>query len=217
MALSIKVEVSKSVTDAPAQVAKRIAALKGARLNTQIGRGVANLFQGHFISLDARRANSLGGKRTHFYGDAAEATSSSGTDAEAIVTVAQQGIRQRLLGGTIRPGAGKKYLTIPARAEAYGKRAREFKDLRFVKLKNGRGMLVAGELTGATGKISKKGELQFRAGSEEGVVMYWLVPSVAQKADRGVLPSDEAIRASVEKTIDAAWKFALGPQGGATK
>jgi hypothetical protein len=205
MALSITVDISKAALKAPAEVARRVAVLRGAALNRQIGRGVAGLFSDHFRYLDATRPNALGGNRTHFYGDAAKAVSSDGDNEGATITVAQQGIRQRLQGGTIRPGAGKKYLTIPARAEAYGRRAREFHDLKFVKLKNGRGMLVAGELTGLTGKMNKKGEVVERPGTEDGVVMYWLVPSVVQKADPSVLPPGAAIRGMVQHVIDQAF------------
>lgn len=204
MALSQTVEISANLLAAPMEVQKRALALQGQKLNTQIARGVQQVFMAHFFELDRTRANDLGGKRTHFYGDAAKATSSQGTETEAIVTVAQQGIRQRLEGGTIRAKPGG-WLTIPARAEAYGRRAREFHDLHFIKLKNGNAMLVAGELTGATGRMDKKGNLQTRAGSEEGVVMYWLVPEVYQAPDASVLPKAIDIEAVVVKTVDAAW------------
>lgn len=213
MALSQKVEISQNLLAAPMEVQRRALALKGAKLNTQIARGVQQLFVGHFFELDKTRANDLGGKRTHFYGDAAKATSSEGTDSEAIVTVAQQGIRQRLEGGTIRAKPGS-WLTIPARGEAYGRRAREFHDLHFIPLKNGNAMLVAGELTSATGKLDKKGNVVTRAGSEEGVVMYWLVKEVTQAPDRSVLPSAIEIEAAVVSTVDAAWGFKQLGQGG---
>jgi hypothetical protein len=193
MGLSITVDISKAALDAPA-VLRRAAALQGKKLNTQIARGVQQLFMSHFFELDRTRANDLGGKRTHFYGDAAKATASEGTDSEAIVTVAQQGIRQRLEGGEIHAKPGS-WLTIPARGEAYGHRAREFHDLHFVKLKNGNAMLIAGELTGATGKMDKKGNLITRGGTEEGVVMYWLVKDVIQEKDPSVLPSEEKFAA----------------------
>jgi hypothetical protein len=116
MALSQTVEISEKLQRLPQELQERAIALKGAKLNTQIARGVQQLFMAHFFDLDKTRANPFGAAvKTHFYGDAAKATSSSGTDSEAIVTVAQQGIRQRLEGGTIRAKPGG-WLTIPARA-----------------------------------------------------------------------------------------------------
>lgn len=212
MALTLEYDVS-GLFEATRDMEARIKALQGARLNVQIGRGVANLFRDHLFKLNGQRANALGGKRTNFYSDAAKATHSSGNDSEAVVTISQQGIRQRLLGGTIRPTGGKKYLTIPARAEAYGRRAGEFQDLQFVKLKNGTAMLIAGGGTGL--KLNSKGEAVTRKGFEEGLVMFWLVPSVVQRPDRSVLPSDEAIYAAIRGTVQAAWKQAgRGSVGG---
>jgi hypothetical protein len=210
MGLSITVDISKAAENAPAEVLRRARALQGKRLNTQIARGVQQLFQKHFFALDSSRANGLGGQRTHFYADAAKATSSEGTESEAIITVAQQGIRQRRFGGTIKARPGS-WLTIPARAEAYGRRAREFHDLHFVKLKNGNAMLIAGGATGLTGKFNKKGEAIERGGSEEGVVMYWLVPSITQDADPSVLPTETEVRDIVRGVINAAWQRKDGP------
>lgn len=211
MALTVTVDVSREATEVGSQIAARAAALQGARLNTQIGRGVAELFRLNFRNLDRERANALGGKRTHFYSDAMKATFSSGDDEGATVTVAALGIRQRLLGGTIKPREGK-YLTIPARAEAYGRRAREFQNLKFVRLSGGRGMLVA-DGAGRAGHSSKK-----HIGSkEEGLVYFWLVPSVHQDADPTVLPNEGAIRAVVAGVVTMAWnrrQAAGGNSGG---
>lgn len=105
-----------------------LAAESGTRqhaLKQAIGGAVQREFQDHLRRLDAQRPNQLGGVRTHFYGDAAQATFFAVTNDGATVTVAQQGFRQRVLGGTIRP-VRSKWLTIPARAEAHGKRAGKF-------------------------------------------------------------------------------------------
>jgi hypothetical protein len=75
-------------------------------------------------------------------------------------------------------------------------------------------MLIAGELTGATGKMDKKGNLIERAGTEEGVVMYWLVKEVYQQKDPSVLPAQAKIEEAVKKTVDAAWNFKDAPKGG---
>lgn len=203
MALSIKVDVSQAALQAPAEVRARAAALKGARLNTQIGRSVAELFKENFFKLDRERPNALGGSRTHFYADAAKATSSEGDDTGATITVSQQGIRQRLEGGTIRAIKGK-YLTIPARAEAYGKSVRSFKNLRFVKLSGDRAMLVEVDQQGVSFGKKKDGSVS-RGHVSGGLVMFWLVPSVTQKGDRSVIPRETQIREVVFATANVAW------------
>jgi hypothetical protein len=210
MALSLHVDISKEAERAPAELQRRIAALRGARLNTQIGRGVAELFKDHLFELDRTRPNALGGKRTHFYADAAKATSSEGDDAGATITVAQQGIRQRLEGGEIRAQNGK-YLTIPARAEAYGRTAREFRNLVFIKLSGDRAMLVE----------ANSRDVSFRGGKAKGgkerggLVYFWLVPSVHQKGDRTVLPAEAKIRARVLEIVNIAFRRLARPGGAA--
>jgi len=195
MALTQTIDVNEELAKAPAEMEKRIAALQGARLHKQIARGVAqNVFIPHFVQLDSERANELGGQRSHFYGNTAKSVSSGGDAEGATVTMSQLGLRQRLEGGEIKPRQGK-YLTIPARSEAYGKRAREFDDLEFVKLSGGRGMLVRK----ATGAVSERADV--------GVIYYWLVPSVLQTADPSVLPNVSTIDAEARRIIAMAWAF----------
>lgn len=93
---------------------------------------------------------------------ASEATVSLGKEAE---------IFARVNGAVIvRPRVGK-YLTIPATAAAYGRRAREFAGLFFVQFKSG---------TKALAKKDGKGIKVF----------YWLKESVTLPQDRELLPSD---------------------------
>jgi hypothetical protein len=214
MAFTLDVDISKAALEAPEEIFRQALKMKGARLNKQIARGVQQLFQSHLFAMDGIHVNKLGGPRTHFYGDAAKATSGAGDDAGATITIAQQGMRQRVYGGTIRAQNGK-YLTIPLRSEAYGKRAREFGDLQFVKLSGGRALLIAGGGTGL--RLNKKGEAVTKKGLEEGLAMYLLVPEVTQRADRSLLPSAEQIFQRVKSVVDAAWKrtpAAGGTEGG---
>ncbi|RYD38766.1 MAG: hypothetical protein EOP87_00940 [Verrucomicrobiaceae bacterium] len=81
---------------------------------------------------------------------------------------------------TIRPGAGKKFLTIPACAETYGRRVGEFPpdEFKFAILYAHRPFPVL--LWRFSGGKHKRGDLA-----------YWLRRSVVQKQDRTLLPSDE--------------------------
>lgn len=194
VSLALRVERTAGDADAAARLAR---ALRPERLNPVVGRSGVNLFREHFFRLNAERPNKLGGKRTNFYGDAARGTSSTVLPDGALVSVNQVGIRQRWLGGTIRAKPGK-WLTIPARAEAHGKRAREFDDLRFVLLtgdERGGAALVRNESTALKRKRDRKtGAVSFVAGEERGgEVMYWLRRSVTQRPDPSVVPLPDVI------------------------
>ena len=180
-------------------MAKKFAQLEQispAGVNPVIGRAGVNLLRDHFRNLESSRPNRLGGPRTHFYNQAARSTHFVTLPDSVALSVNQVGIRQRFQGGEIRP-RNSKYLTIPAIAEAYGKRAREFNNLRFVMLKNGPALVEAEATQISIGKKGVKNK-----GSVGGRVLYWLRRKVTQKADPSVLPSPEAIRATALGAVD---------------
>ena len=83
---------------------------------------------------------------------------------------------------TITP-KGKKWLTIPAAGEAYGKRAGEFSGLSLIFLGKGKMALGYGR---------KKGE----QGPQK--VLFWLRKSVTLPQDRTLLPTDETFSLAVQ-------------------
>ncbi len=95
----------------------------------RIGRDVVAVVQDNFREL---RRNKRKFPTTHFWQRAAEATSYRVEGDDVVVSVDQIGIRQRFLGGAIRPIRGK-YLTIPAMAATYGHTASDFNDLKVVR------------------------------------------------------------------------------------
>ena len=102
---------------------------------------------------------------------------SSKSDETAAVLLIPRASRLRAAFGDyiVKPGSGKTYLTIPACAEAYGKRAKEFADLVFVRL--------GPRMTPTLSRKLKTGEgLQ---------VMYWLTKQTKIKEDRNLLPFDD--------------------------
>lgn len=159
-----------------------------------MGRSVANLVRDHLAKFNAAHPNRMGGTRTNFYAQASKATSHEVTGDGAMVTVAQQGIRQRLFGGEIHP-VNAKWLTIPARAEAYGHRASDFNNLRFVVLPGGGAALIEGERSDVKiGRAKKDGSRSVKKlGEAGGGVMFWLRKSVTQEGDPDVIPSDGAM------------------------
>lgn len=160
-------------------------------LHQDIATRGENLVRDYLTGLAQTRhatADKLGATPTGHLERAAESVTSTSDSAGVSITVTSPGITRAFGSITILPGAGKKYLTIPATAEAYGKRAGAFNDLRFVAYKNGvRALVQASQSNVATReKIGGK-------------VFYWLKTSVEQKQDRTLLPSDQLIESSAEE------------------
>ena len=181
-------------------------------LAVQVGPRATRLVQMNFISLGR---NAKGWPSTHFYGRTAEATNWQEGFGFVMLVVNQIGIRQRLLGGDIKPvNAGA--LTIPAAPEAYGKGAGEFHNLQFgfaVNPETGTMMACLKETMATQIRIGQKR----KDGSQSvtpistnlGVkVMYWLAKGVHQEPDPRVLPSEEAFAAEFDKAVEDALRFA---------
>lgn len=171
-------------------------AVRRPEIRKVMGAGIADALRDHFASLDNARANQMGGKRTHFYGQVRNAVQQPelvGGDGIK-VAINHVGIAQRYFGGTIKPRE-KQWLAIPARAEAYGNRPGRFNDLHFVFFRRGLAALVQNEQTSLGGRVRgsvtptgrRKGQ------TTGGGVFYWLKKEVTQKKDSSVLPSEETL------------------------
>ena len=161
----------------------------------------------HFTDLNAERANSLGGQRTNFYGDAARSVNAAPVQVDgksALISIDKIGLAQRLLGGTIRPLPPHKYLAIPARSEAYGHTPADFTDLTFVPRANGKAMLIQALKTTVDWKEKRRkgSNVSDYARTVGGLVMFWLVPEVTQQPDPTVLPDDEQMQQSAGLAMD---------------
>ena len=178
--------------------------------------GAANLVRNHLFDLDNKRANQMGGKRSHFYTQAAESVQEAQVSgASASFQITKIGLAQRWLGGEIKAGEGTssvsggptKYLAIPARAEAYGTTPKSWAgELEFVPLGRNRGMLVEifkTSLLGKNGKRLKNPAARADQNTTGSLVIFWLVPSVNQKADPTVMPTQEAMTAAAGKSMAA--------------
>ncbi|MCX6994131.1 MAG: hypothetical protein NT011_13455 [Kiritimatiellaeota bacterium] len=162
-------------------------------LQHEVGGEITRLLLDHLTALDEERPNALGGRRTHFYARAGKATSYAVHDNGVTVSVNQTGIAQRYFGGTIEPGPGKKYLTIPARAEAHGRRAGEFNNLEVLFGRNGPYALAERQATAIKFRKRKGGTTVTAGAMRGGGIFFWLVKSVSQDPDPSVLPDESAI------------------------
>lgn len=151
-------------------------------------RGAANVVQDHFVELD-KKGNKLGGKRTHYWGEARNSVNVISDSEGSRVNISKVGVALHYYGGTVVP-TKKKALTIPVRAEYHGYRAGEF-DLHFVPAWGSGGGNHIGNLV-----------------DEEGLVAYLLVKKTEHAPDANVLPSQEAmIEASTKNIIALAKRF----------
>ena len=100
-----------------------------------------------------------------------------------------------------------KLLTIPARAEFYGRRATDFDNLKFAMFASGAKALVIGK--GGTGLVDfgtgKSHMFRGTGPRSASVVAYWLVSSVTQSQGMPVVPSNE----NYIKTIKKVYLMAL--------
>lgn len=178
MSLATTIDVSGE-----AQVRQMLAKLQGQLtdrtiLHKSIAGYAETLTRQHLKVLAGTRhktANRLGAQPSGHLARAAESVTSDGTDQAAVVSVVSPGLRRAFGPMTIQPRNGAKYLTIPAAAESYNRRARSFNDLRVQVFKGGRLLALVRD-----GKDGARAQ-----------VLYWLKTTVSQPQDRSLLPADD--------------------------
>lgn len=201
MAYSTTIDIRDRATPLLEQTERKIQPATLAKIAAREGQ---DFTRKHFTHLNSTRANQMGGRRTNFYAQAARGTSGTSDATGANISVNQVGIRQRIQGGVILPKNGK-FLTLPARAETYGKRASEFSDLEFGYAEDDRGRVRP-----ALVKEDKK-DKEFWG---EDDVYFWLVPKVVQKPDPSVMPNLAQMSERILVAIGIFLKPKAGPTAG---
>lgn len=181
--IGLRIQISQD-TATPA-LAATTRGLAPAALGAVIGRAGRNAVREHLFARDGQ-GNALGGRRTHFFGQAARATNFALQSDTVVISIDHIGIAQRYFGGVIRPKSAK-YLTIPVHPSAYGKRAREFGDLEVI-------FGPGGQPVGLARKA--KGKRTF------GEVYYLLVRQATQQPDPSVLPTDAALDSAIQSEVE---------------
>jgi hypothetical protein len=194
---------------------------------------IKRLFVNHFTAFHARNPNQFGAPRQGIYADFARATNSEVKPTEAIVSTTHVAILQKVYGGVIKPRQ-KKYLTLPAIAEAYGKPARDFPAAGGLKVatvdlseadydyipESWRGRetgkaLVENDVTVLSKDFFKKSgqkkQIWEKAERRGGKVIYWLLRSVNQKPTEGVVPTRDQIETELYAAVDMLFKQRFGP------
>lgn len=164
-------------------------------MHARIAAEAEEFIKAHGAGISAsehRSANRLGAKPTGHLARAYQAIESGSDDSSAFLRVPRASRLRAAFGDyVVRPGSGKKYLTVAVHPEAYGRRAGEFRDLFFVRLGPRQ-----------TPALARKAG----TGME---VMYWLTRSATIKQDRGLIPFEglaSAAQDAAEAYLDALMK-----------
>ncbi|MFZ2279307.1 MAG: hypothetical protein WAW39_16055 [Prosthecobacter sp.] len=179
-----------------------------ADLHQDIATREENLVRDYLISLAQTRhatADDLGATPTGHLERAAESVTSRSDADAATVSITSPGMRRAFEDITIVP-VNAKWLTIAATAEAYGKRAGAFNDLRLAFFKGGRLALVKADQSRLSDRKSSGYGIEGKAAKADATkqrppVYYWLVKSVTQKQDRTLLPSDALLQTAAEEGV----------------
>lgn len=189
--IHIKYKLSDLISDSLIQAANK---LSPPYLQPLIGRASVNLTRDWMFKWDRTHPNKLGGKRTHIIAQAGKSAFFEWDDKGVDLYIEHESIRQRVFGGTIKP-VNKKYLTIPAIAAAYGKKATEFSTLKvlFGHVAGGIGPVALYEPTKEKeGKQGRKANGEYKAKKlvSKKKIFYWLVKEVTQQGEPDIIPSD---------------------------
>lgn len=142
--------------------------------------------------------NRMGWAKKHFWKREGfdKTTVALVTDEVAVVQVASVKIAHKLLGGTIRPGPGRKALAIPLTEEAYAAGSPRLKVINGLFHPKGTNFL-------ATMNFGRDGA------ADELVLQYMLVKQVTQAPDPRTLPDAETLGAAAGKAAGAALRRQL--------
>lgn len=210
------IAISIDLEGAPEQAVARVRTFIGSDAILKIaGYEGQRVVREHLQGLDDNRANKLGGRRTHYYGSARRATEYRMEGDAVIINIPQIGLPLHYHGGTVRAGVNAssatgqptKYLSIPARAEAYGRRPSDFPNLVVVWGRNKKPVgLAVGEKTSPGALFSavtrKHGPMLTKDTKlQPGLMMFWLKLEVTMQPDHTILPTEETISTAVKDRI----------------
>jgi hypothetical protein len=177
MSLEIKITLEGDEQVARDLQAFRNALTRRGPMHARMAVAAKEVTQAHLRSDRSHNtASRLGAKPTGFRNKAAAKVEAQSDETEArVVMPANTGLGRAFRTVVIRPGSGRKYLTIPAHQRTYGRSVRDDRwgvdPFQFVLLGRFRALI-------------------FKDGPNKGEVAYWLKREVTQKQDRKLLPAD---------------------------
>jgi hypothetical protein len=223
MSVLLELEIGGDAQRLLAQIQEQM--IDRSALNYDIATRAENTTRDYLASLANTRhatADGLGATPTGHLERAAESVASTSDAEAATISITSPGISRAFSDITITPSGSKKYLTIPATAEAYGQRAGAFSDLRLAVFKGGVLALVKADQSrlsdrkesgyGIESKAAKGASAPLKT-AQRPQVYYWLVKSVTQQQDRTLLPSDDLLQTAAEEGVrDWLKDFLYGPE-----
>jgi hypothetical protein len=141
--------------------------------------------------------NKKGWPSTNFWEQAARATRWEPRGAGVVAIVVDKiGVRQRYMGGPIRPQTAKA-LTIPISPLSYGKTAKDFPGSFILSTRKGAYIVMYGSADGKPTK-PESGRKRARTALRATLIfLFKLSGGVDQKPDKGVLPTPAEYRATI--------------------
>ncbi len=160
-------------------------------------RAMSNTLIRHFRAKN-RTPNAKGFARSNFWSQAADSVTTRTEPDSAIAEVRKEGVRLRLLGGTVRPRNGRKALAIPADPSVAGMWPSEHSGK-----KGGVETFLAWSESKDAGFIAERGSKTLR-------VLWWLKRETRHKPDPTVLPDREAMATAVQRACRAVLREMTG-------
>jgi hypothetical protein len=161
---------------------------------SRLGKELEVQLKRHFQQRDQDSPNEKGFPRSHFWNREVRAKTAlrEVTADAAKIGIDSRPFRMKVTGGTIRPGPGRKLLSIPLRGEVYGIYPR------------------AGTIPGLFFKKMTGGRMYLAARDGQALRVYWrLVPAVTIPEDPRALPPPEQLRAALDVRADKEIKRIL--------
>ena len=215
----ISISITADTADTQAYLVRVSGHLKNRReLNAALGTRLATELQTHFTARNAE-PNKLGGQKTNFWNTVSENTLvSEVSETGATVSIGSNShFRIHLMGGTIKPTGGRKWLTIPLITEAHGLRVAEYEKRSGHKLfrlpgtrvlverseEDGNRSLLAGQKVSIRRKDNTFGKANIRARSKIRTVFALATEAHIKKDPRALPPQPQLLTALNDAA--AAW------------
>lgn len=184
-----------------------------AAVNKVVAQSALRLTRDRFAQVATYMRNPWG-KPAQFWKRMYRATRAESTSTSASVVVPRE-VALHYYGGRVRPTGGRKFLTIPAVAQAYRRSARTFRDLVFM-IVNGRPALAkvkkvaytaefsygGDDARSRSGKPRKGSKRRVKTGTvDKPTVFYWLVRGVRMKPNLNVIPTAVQYQSGISRDV----------------
>lgn len=197
--------ISLIIEDRATAAVDRLAALLDDRqeLHQVLADSALPTVQQQFVALAQTEHNKLGAPSSGFWNRMLSGTTATGTPEHGTVDAPREAV-MRWRGDEHHKAVNHRFMTLPARAEAYNRAACDF-TLKFAVLPQGGPVLLLAENRyRAIARGARKGQVVEAAKGQqatmgEGVVMYWLREEVNIPPTPEVMPDAAVLSAALQR------------------